>query len=313
MAKFIGRKVAVGLGNESTRLTGVAPDFWLPQTDLSFTEKAQEVRSTAGFNQIADTEGREIVETWTEGNIAGEIRSESFGLILKALSGADPSTGGSYTHTYTLQDNNQHGTLTVVLQDPIGDQMFKGAMLNTLTIEQSLDSFAMFNANFMAKAPVATSQTPSYSDETKFTKSHLEVKLADVLANLTAATALNTVESLTLNIEKNATRDSVVGTAEPIDFLNFAFSVSGSMVLKYENRTYRDYMLNDTNRAMELKWTNGDDILTFRFPLVDFMWETDYALDEVVRQTVNFKCNYDLVNGNNVISTITLANDTSSY
>lgn len=317
MSKFIGRRVAVGLGNESTRGTGVSPSFWIPHTNLNFFERTQFARSNAAINKIADSEQKDTIESWTEGDIEGEIRDESFGLILKALAGADPSSAGSdpTTHTYTLQNDNQHGSLSIAIQDPIGDLLFEHAMLNSLEITQELDQFAMFTAGFMAKKPVASSFTPSFSAEDKFTKQHLTIKLASDLASLSGASDLKAVESLTLSINKNVNRDSVQGTAEPVDFLNFAFSVEGELVLKYEDRTYRNYMLDDTNRAMELKWTNGSNaILTIQLPKVDFInWEPDYTLDEVVRQTVPFKANYDLSGGNDIISTLTLANDTSSY
>lgn len=317
MAKFIGRRVAVGLGRETTRGTGVAPGHWIPHTNISFREATENVRSLAAINQIADSEQKQVIESWAEGDIEGEIRDESFGLLLIALAGAAPSTSGSdpYTHTYTLENSNQHDTLSIYLQDPIGDQLFKFGMLNSLELSQDLSGFAMFTANFLAKKPVSTSVTPSFASESKFNKSHLSVKIAADISSLSGASDLGIIEQVRLTINKNVVRDSVHGTAEPIDFLNNSLSVEGELVLKYEDRTYRDYMLDGSYKALELHWNAGaSQQIQIQMPRVDFIdWEPDYALDDVVRQTVPFKANYDVANSQNIIHTLKLINSTASY
>ena len=106
-----------------------------------------------------------------------------------------------------------------------------------------------------------------------------------------------------------------MGTVEPEDILNQQISVEGSLELNLEDDTYRDYMLNGTYRAMQIAFTNGSSsILTLQFPRVDFSeWESDYTLNEIAKQTINFKCNYDAANDLDIISTATLVNTQASY
>lgn len=319
MAKWIGRRLSVGLGRETTRLVGVSPGSggWLPHVDISFNEAVQEVISKAALNRIEENEDRVVVEKWAEGDISAQIRSKSFGYILTALAGAAPSTTGTgpYTHTFTLQNDNQHATLSIHIADPIGDRQFKGASLNSLEIKQELDDFAVFTANFLAKYPVNTSVTPSLdTSEVKFSKKDLSIKLASSIAGLSGASNLGVVEALTLSINKNVTRDSVFGSAEPVDFINNSFQVEGSLTLKYEDRTYRNYFVDNTERAMEIKWDNGTQSLTFQLPKVHFTsHDPDYSLDEVVRQDVGFTAFYDLANSQAILHKIELVNNQSSY
>jgi hypothetical protein len=74
-------------------------------------------------------------------------------------------------------------------------------------------------------------------------------------------------------------------------------------------------MLNGTYRALEVKlYASSSASLTLQFPRVDFsQWEPDYTLNEIAKQTINFKANYDAANAANIISTCTLINTTTSY
>jgi hypothetical protein len=87
------------------------------------------------------------------------------------------------------------------------------------------------------------------------------------------------------------------------------------MELNLESDTYRDYMLDGTYRAMEIKLNGGtSSILTLQFPRVDFSeWEPDYSLNDIAKQSINFKCNYDAANALDIISTATLVNTQTTY
>ena len=195
-------------------------------------------------------------------------------------------------------------------------------MLNELTIAVALDEIVKFTASFMGKQAVASGASmPSYLAENKFTKKHLRLKVATNLAGLDAASAIS-VKSLTLTISKNVVLDDVLGTAEPEDILNRQISIEGEIVLNYEDETWKNYMKTPTDKAMEIALINTDVLigvttnpsLTLRFPKVDFFdWEPDYALDEIVTQTISFKANRDVSGGNQLISTCSLVNLAVSY
>ena len=325
MAKYIGRLVDLGIGRETTRGTGVAPTYAVPKVDFSFDDKVTKSRSVAGVGQISDSEEAFVTTKYGEGDIEGEIRSDSFGLLLYALLGTLTTTGptdSSYSHAFSLANTNTHTSLSFLVKDSNTTELYKLCMLNELEIEAALDEIVKFTASFMGKQAVGSGATmPSYADEYKFTKKHLRIKIAANLAALDAASAIS-VKNLMLTISKNVVLDDVLGTAEPEDILNRQISVEGEIQLNYEDETYKNYMKNNTFRAMEIAFINTDETigastnpsLTLRFPYVDFFdWEPDNALDEIVSQTISFKANRDVSGGNQLISTCTLVNTVVSY
>lgn len=313
--KYIGRKVAIGVSAETTKLVGESPKAWLPHRGLTYFERVEEVRSEAAIDQIAIDEGKEIIEKYGQGELTAELGADSFLPVLRALAGQDPTTTGSnpYTHSFALLNNNEHGTITIVLKTPNDTKMFKGAMMNSLEITQSLTDFLTFTTEFISKFPVATTQTVNPNSETKFTKKDLSIKIASNVAGLAAASPLGQIDGLSLSFQKNANRDSEIGTAEPVDFINAGFQASGELSVKhYEDETFRNLMVNGNYRAMELLWSKNGHSLKFVFPRVDFMWEPDRPLNEMVRQRVPFRINYDLANDTQLISTIQLINAVAS-
>ena len=247
-----------------------------------------------------------------EGEIEAQLYDKALGIILTGLIGAAPSTTGSdpYTHTYTLANNNQHKSISVYWKDPDRDYMFPLGMLNSLQLSVEPNGLVNWTIGFMSKtARNWTAQTASYTSlGSKWLHQHLKFSVAATVGAL-PGTALS-LKSLELNINKNTTYDSVVGTVEPEDILNQQLSVDGSIELNLEDDTYRNYMLNGTYRAMQIQLDGGSSSrLTMQFPRVDFSeWEPGYTLNEIAKQTINFKANYDQANALDIISTCTLIN-----
>ncbi len=326
MSKYIGRLVTLGVGRESSRGVGVAPTYALPFTAFSYDDKVVKARSLAGVGQISDSEEAFVTTKYGEGDVEGEIRSKSFGLFLYAMLGSlstsGPTDTSAYTHAFSLSNNAQHQSLSFLVSDANTTELYKLVMLNELTIEAELDEIVKFTASFMGKQAVTSGASQaSVVAESKFTKKHLSVKLASAVSGLDAATAIS-VKNLKLTISKNVVLDDVLGTAEPEDILNRQIAIEGELTLNYEAETYKNYMKDDTNRAMEIKLSNTDVLigastrpsLTLRFPKVDFFdWEPEYELDEIVTQTFSFKANRDVSGANQLISTCTLVNDVASY
>ena len=326
MTKFIGRLVDLGIGRETSRGAGVAPSYWLPKVGFTFDDKQIKARSIAGVGKISDSEEAFVTTKYGEGDVEGEVRVQSFGLLLYALLG-DCSTSGpsdsAYTHSFTIDQSNQHQSLAFVVKDPNATEIYKLVMLNSLEMAVELDSVVSFTANFMSKKGNAyTPPSVSYSNEYKFTKKHLQLKVASNIAGLSGASALS-VKSLRLSFSKNVVLDDSLGTAEPEDILNQQLSVEGELTLNYEDETWKNYAKDGTNRAMEVFFNNTDATigggstnpsLKFQFPKVDFYdWTPNYALDEIVTQTVSFKANRDVENDQDIVYLCELVNGVTSY
>ncbi len=325
MTKFIGRRIDIGVGRESSRGVGVAPTYTIPDLSFSFDDKVTKARSLAGMSSIQDSEEAFVTTKYGQGDIEGEVRVKSFPLFLYAMLGSLSTSGptdSAYTHAFSLANTSQHTSLSMLVEDPNTTELYKLCMLDSLELTAELDEVLKFAISFMGKQGVTSGATmPSYIAESKFTKKHLRIKLATTLSGLDAATAIS-VKSLRLTISKNVVLDDVLGTAEPEDILNRQISIEGELRLNYEDETYKNFMKNNTYRAMEIAWINTDATIgvstnpsfTMRFPYVDFFdWEPDNGLDDIVTQTFSFKANRDVSGGNAMISTCNIVNDVASY
>lgn len=326
MSKYIGRLVNIGIGRETVRGAGASPEFEIPVTSFSFDDKVTKARSQGSLSNIADSEEAFVTTKYGEGDLEGEIRSGSFGYLLYAMLGTLATSGPSdsaYTHLFTISQANNHQSLSLVVHDPNTTELYKLVMLNSLEITAELDQVVMFTAGFMSKCARDTGLTvPAVVEESKFTKRHISVKLADDIAGLSGASAI-ALKSLTLTIEKNVTLDDVLGTAEPEDILNQQLAVEGELTLNYEAETFKNYMKNNTYKAMEISLINTDDVigagstrpsLTIQLPKVDFFdWEPEYDNDSIVTQTISFKASRDVANNQEVIHLCRLINDVDTY
>ena len=325
MSKYIGRLVKVGIGRETSRGAGVAPTYTLPFAKLAFDDKIVQARSVGALGNIADSEEAFVTTKYGQGDLDGELRASTLGVLLYALLGACSSSGPTdeaYTHSFTISQTNNHQSLAFVVSDSNTTELYKLVMIDSFKVNAALDKVISYSAGFFSKCARDTGLTvPAVIHESKFTKKHISIKLADDIASLAAATAIS-VKALNLNINKNVKIDDVIGTAEPEDILNNQLSVDGDLELNYEAETYKLYMLNGTYKAMEIKLENADDTigtgshpsLTIQLPKVSFHgWTPNYDLDKIANQKVSFKANKDVENSLEIISTCSLVNDVVSY
>jgi len=324
MSLFTGRLVEIGIGKETSRGVGVAADYWIPKTTLSFDDKVTKALVAGSYGHITDAAmTAQVVSKWAEGNIEGELNANSFGLLLLALVGSEsyssPETGVG-KHDYSLSNSVQHQSLTIHVNDPIGAMRFRMAMINSLEISVALGEYVRYRANFISKVHQDEgSQSPSYSVDHRFTHPNLTFKVADSVGDLSSASKIS-VKDLTLTIEKEVEKIEVLGTLEPEDIVNKTIRIKGSLELNYEDRTWRDYMLNGNIKAMQIKLV-GKKIgatqyatLDFQFPKVHFFeWEPTRELGDIATQSINFEVMFDLSN-ERLWSTLQLINTvTSAY
>lgn len=325
--QWVGRRATIGLARETTRGTYRAPQHWLPRTSLTFDDKVNKHLEEESLGVIDDSDATFLTERWGEGDMEAEVRDDSFGLLLYAMLGSLSTAGvggdaAAYDHTFTLSQTNNHQSLSITLDDPIDTTTFPLVMLDSLTLNVEVGSVATFSATFMSRAgDLATDQTPSFNVENKFRATDLGFKLAAARADLGAASAIP-IKSLSVTFSKNLLRSMVLGTVEPDDIFNQQFGLEGSITLDNEDRTYRNYMLNNTYRAMEIKLENqsvtvgnsSNPTLTFTMPRCHFYdWEADKSLNDISTQTISFKGLRDVANSEALIYSAVLRNDQANY
>ena len=323
MAKFIGRRVAVGIGLEASRGVGVAPSYVLGKTNYTLDDKANKATSGEGIGSISANGCISVVTNrYAEGDIEFEIGAKSFPIIMSsALGGAisSASEGTGYKHSVAVAENNQHPTLSVTLDDPNGDVIFEGAMADSLEISVTPDSIIGATLSMKAKASSDTSYSASPECEYKFVGRDLEFKVADDTSGLSASTKI-ALKEMSLTISKNADYDFVLSTIDPEDILNHQMMIEGSVTLNYEDRTWRDYMLNGSYKAVGIKLEQsrasaGDQNPTIyiELPKVHFSdWESTRGNEDIVGQTIKFSALYDM-ESEKIVSNAYVINDVASY
>lgn len=316
MTKFIGRRGQLGIAFEASRGTPVVPTYWMPEAKLSFHDMTETASEDQGFGNIADQDSFYVTLTKAEGDIDAQLYDYGLGYILGSLLGAKPVTTGSYTHTYTLSQTNQAATLSLFWHDPDRDYMFPFAVVDSLKVSIKPLGLVEYTIGFKSKsARNWTAQTPSYTTTgNKFLHQDLVFKLAANVAGIAAATNIS-LKELNLTIARNVIHDVVMGTVEPEDVLSQQISVEGDLLLNLQDDTYRNYMLAGTYKSMQIKLLrSATSSLDLQFPRVSFsQWEPDYTLNEIAKQKIQFKANYDSANALDIISTCVLLNGKSSY
>lgn len=332
MAKIIGGRVNVAIARETTR--GVADKtnmYWLPWTSLNFDDKVEKYVSREALGVIDDSADMYITEKWGEGNIEGEIRDKSFGLLLYAALGAwsAGANGSGFDHTFTVAQTNQHTSLSLWVDDPNGDYVFELAMMENLEITLETGKLAMFNAGFVSRPSQTTSMTAgvnlvpaktTLASENKFITTNASVKISPDRGTLSGAPEI-AVQNLRVTIAKNLLRKNVLGSAQPDDIINQVVSVEGSITLPFQDHIYKDYFGTDTYKAMLITLENrsvnlGGGLtpkILITLPRVSFYdWSPDRPKGELAEQTIGFRALRDMTNSEDLIYNIVLTNAVST-
>lgn len=318
MTKFVSRRGKLGIAFESVRGTPVTPVVWLPWAELSFRDSIDSAAENQGFGNIADQDSFYVTLTKGEGELTAQLYDQAIPYILGSLLGAVPvTTGGNpYTHTFTLSQTNQAKTVSLYWSDPDRNYMFPMAVVDSF--EMSVEPLGLVEYTIGFKSKSARNWSTIAADYTtlgqKFLHQHLNFKLASSVAGLSGATPIS-LKELNLTISRDVIHDAVMGTVEPEDVLSQTISVEGDFSLNYQDDTYHDYQMSNTYRAMQINLNrSASSAVNLVFPRVSFSeWEPDLALDEIAKQKVNFKGNYDSANGLDIISTATVTNTKASY
>lgn len=325
MSLFIGRTMSVGVATETVRGVGVAPTFWVNAKTFSFIDAPERALSEAGFGRITGGDQAPKTMEKAEGEVEFEMDDQSLGIFLKSVFGTVNTVTtdtSAFTHTFSLQNDNQHDSMSIHTIDPIGQLLFELSMIDTFEILIEPDNIVSARVGFMSKGSADSSgQTASYVAVKKWIGRNLTFKVAENTAGLGAASAVS-LKSLTLRIEKNAEINKTLGTVQPEDIVNKKFNVTGEIVLDYEDRTFLNFVKDATNRAMRIDLVHEDlagastAFFQFKIDLSKVMFDDfspDFALDEIVTQTYTFTGLYDVGGNDNVVNDCILVNQIASY
>lgn len=306
----IGRLIGVGVGKETTRGTAVAPTYFLPLTSVDFEDKAEVIAREGRKSVLEMSHGGDVVKSWAEGSLEGNIYSLGFGLILYSAFGAlstaanADASGNVYDHTFTFEQStnpNIHQSLTLSVEDnEAGDKEYTNCVVNSLEITAEEGAYVMFTADVMGNSEDAGTETSSYATEYPFRPQDLTFKHASDQSGLSGASATG-IKSLTLSIEKNVEANWNLGSISPSEFFNKQINATLEIELIHVDDTYRDYWQAGTTRAFEISVVNSDVtigtaanpglvITCYEGQIVD--WTKNQGNDDIVTETLSIRLDY---------------------
>lgn len=320
MAEYTGRKVAVGIAREATRGTAeTAVDYWINHLDQSFYPRAEKALNESALGVLHTNNDSDTMHQWAEGTLEGKLGDQSMGLLLYAAMGTLSTTthadasGAVRTHAISFDQSNSPQSLTVFKKSPNKTEAFPLAMITSFEITGELGRWVQFSAELTSKKGVTSTVSVARINENEFKPKSATVKLAANTAGLAGATALGTVQSFRLTINRNVERDHQLNQEDPYDISVRGIEVNGEFVMRYDADTYEAAFLADTKYALQLALTNTDvtigtsanPSLTFTLPKVSLdNWEPDEGLDDKVNQTIGFQGLYDTTSASALTASI---------
>lgn len=323
MTNIIGRLEDVGIGVESTRGTAVAPSYWLATSDKTFEDRASVILDDSAYGVLGEHSQATLAKQWADGSLAGNVGQNSIGVLLVGLAGNVPTpsvSSGEYTHTFVQTNSVTNKSLTVAFKDANQDLRFANAMLDSLKLSWETDKFFNFEAQFMSKKSASASNTVSRAAENRFAAKDSVIKIASTQGGLDGASAL-AVRSASITFAKNVEDKQNLGSVDVADVLNKSMVITGTLEIYYDGTTYKDYVFNETERAVRLSVVNTDvtlangsnptiEIDLYRVRFSD--WDRQRGSNDVVTETVNFTALTDFSNSQKQY-TIDVLNGVSSY
>lgn len=322
MSKFIGSRIDLGIGKETVRGTAVAPGYWLRPSEFSVDERVIKSLDESSRNLIEDSIDSQVVGKFAEGSFSLPIRDKSFGLLLLSMFGsvADATVEtGVYDHTYSVQQSNQHQSLSVHLKEANAGKDYALSMLTEMEFAVELEKHAMAKFGFRSKGGASFSRTATYVSENIFLPTMGDVRFAANLAGLGAASAIK-IRQISLKVSKNVEDDRALGDANQQDILNRQFQAEGEITLVYDDQSYVTNLNGNTAQALRVDLTNTGVTIgstsnpRVRFELAKVLLEEvsrSFGKGDIVLQTLKFKGFYS-ESDSSMISAV-LRNTVASY
>ena len=314
-----GRLQKIGIAKETIHGTAVAPEYWLSVDSWDLNPVVTTKNKEGAFARIEDSYGNEIVKKHNEPSIGGVITDKAIGELFLATLGTVSSVAqvapndAVYDHTFSLKNDNDHPSLTISMEDENISKQVAYCMLNKLDLDCVLEDYAKFKAEFIGKFEADGTLTPAYTEENIFVPRHIEVKIADSVADLDSASAID-LQSIKLTIDKNVEANFGFGSDEPKSISNKDFVISGSIERLNDSAIWRDLFSANTGKAMRITLENTDiTIGSDQHPKIVITlseikfnpYKLNAATGDLVKETIDFKGFYSTTESSSISAVLT--------
>lgn len=311
---IIGREIEVAVGFGSNLR-------WIKKITANILPRIEKVVDESSFGNLADAENARITKKWFDGDVDGNLHADVIGYFLTNLYGDVSSSSlgsGAYSHAFSLEQSIEHQKVSIVRKDKdIESAVYEDGVVNTLEISANAGELVKFASNVILSTEDTTSETPVYNTEYDFISRDISIKMADIEAGLSGATAIP-VKAVTISFNSNAITDYKTGSYNP-DLYNSAFALEVSITKNYGDTTFEDLHKAETYKYMQITIEGEADIGGGAKPkLVLLMnkaqvqsWERAGDNNSLVEENITIKSFYNVTDTE--ASTMTLQNKTADY
>lgn len=325
MAKEIGRKHSIAIGTETTAGTLGTIDAWIPLEDSDLKPVTKIVKDSSGYGTITSDNDAHVAQTWAEFTGKGIVRPTTIGWLLLGTMGQVDAPSlvetGVYKHAFTLKDNNNHPSYSVIHDDATQEEQSLYNMVDSLTLSGEVGDYTKFDLKMKGRLPTnTTGNTPAFATtgENPFMVSKASIKFASAVAGLSGATR-TPVQNFKVTFDKNL--EQIFSTSsDGTEALNFAtqhnknFTIKGDMEVIYNDVIFRDLFTAGTKQAIEISLegrtligaTKYENLTIQLASVVLEDWGRTTDKDGIVTQSFGFTAVYKLAETK--IATIDLTN-----
>ncbi len=324
MAINTGRITKVGIGLESVFGTKSSSITWVPWESFAENPQQERVKDDSAIGRIEAPLRNDIVRRWSEPSMTIKAYGETIGILMKTIFGDVLSSGpidSAYTHDFSVKNDNDPVSLTIVFKDGNRTRMITGAVVNTVNIQMVQNDYIKFDISFIGFAAEDTVDTPSYVAENIFTGAMPIIKLAPTIAGLAGASA-TCFQEANIEINKNASTEEFfcLGDVSIQEIVNKKFELNGSFTRVMQSEEYQDIFDVGTDQAMSFVIVNtGITIGASTNPAVSFEiapsslenYQPSTGIDDIITESWDFVSQYSQDDSKMISSQ--LVNTTVSY
>lgn len=306
----------LGLGKESSFGAAVAPNKFLDPLRIDIASEKEPIlrRSVASRFPLDKAPGNVVVT----GEVEFQVDPELFGDFLLMLLGKvessqpDPTNAPSvYQHVFTpCEVGEEPATYTLEVGGDDVARRIVSAILESLSVEFAPGEYVSATASILGqKEEQASPVTPSFPSVRCWHSGDASITIGGVEAELRA---------LTLEINNNPSEDHhVIGSRYLTRHELGELEVTGSMDLRFEDRSQLDDFLNEEEVSMKITLT-GDAIegeyhnqLEIELPRIVYSaWSAEISGSEPITQSIDFAA---LKPSNDDVIKFTLTNPVTQY
>lgn len=300
------RNIAVGI--ETTGGTPVTPTHWIPIEEGHVIPETEYAEDNSNYGRIEKPVNSEVVSENAIGNFNAVVRNDWIGMFLANLIGVPTSAlangeSAVWEHDFFVLNTNAHAPLSMVYKDGITDEVSSYSFVRSLNFHIAADDILRTTIETIGRQLASDSNTVAYatSKAYTFTGTHATVKFGTAISDLSGASAIGFHE-LDLTITADPLAHQVFNSATLDKAINQRLTIEGELSLLHEVNTYRDYVTDNTVKAMQFlvdrtaQQIGVGETPSMQLQLAELSfesWELTEGIDGAEIEKIGFKAHFD--------------------